>query len=155
MCDTASSGPIAQLEIAALIAAASGPGADVEGVAGRLTDLATRLSAAGLTAVAVDAEQAAVDLLRAAGAPRTALDDHLVRLAGRIHARAAQLVGAGRTREAVVEGREALAAYRDIALTGLEVDHLAVARERANLERMFEARGLSLAGAAPSPSPGR
>ena len=66
-------------------------------------------------------------------------------LAGRIHARAAELVGDGRTTEAVLEGREALAAYRDIALTGLEVDHIAVARERANLERLFEARGL-LAG---------
>jgi len=155
MCDTATSGPVAQLAITALIAAASGPGADVEAAAGRLTDLATRLSSAGLTAVAVDAEQAAVDLLRAAGAPRPALDAHLVRLAGRIHARAAQLVSAGRTREAVVEGREALAAYRDIALTGLEVDHLAVARERANLERLFEARGLSLAGSAATPVSGR
>ena len=68
------------------------------------------------------------------------VDAHLVLLAGRIHARAAQLVGDGRTTEAVLEGREALAAYRDIALTGLEVDHIAVARERANLERLFEAR---------------
>ena len=72
----------------------------------------------------------------------------------RIHARAAQLVGDGRTTEAVVEGREALAAYRDIALTGLDVDHIAVARERADLERLFEARGLSLAGCAAT-SPGR
>ena len=152
MCDTATSGPVAQLEIAALIAAAAGPGTDVEAIAGRLTDLATRLSAKGLTAVAVDAEQAAVDVLRAAGARRSAVDAHLVLLARRIHNRAAQLVGAGRTTEAVVEGREALAAYRDIALTGVDVDHIAVARERADLERLFEARGLSLGGAAPAPS---
>ena len=152
MCDTATSGPVAQLEIAALIAAAAGPGTDVGAIAGRLTDLATRLSAAGLTAVAVDAEQAAVDVLRAAGAPRSAVDAHLVLRARRIHNRAAQLVGAGRTTEAVVEGREALAAYRDIALTGVDVDHIAVARERADLERLFEARGLSLGGAAPAPS---
>lgn len=155
MCDTATSGPVAQLEIAALIAAASGPGADVEAIAGRLTELATRLSAAGLTAVAVDAEQAAVDVLRTAGAPRAAVDAHLVQLARRIHARAVQLVGDGRTTEAVVEGREALAAYRDIALTGLAVDHIAVARERANLERLFEARGLSLAWSASASSSGR
>jgi len=155
MCDIATSGPAAQLEIAALIAAASAPGADVEAIAGRLTGLATRLSSAGLTAVAVDAEQAAVDVLRAVGAPRAALDAHLVLLAGHIHARAAQLVGAGRTTEAVVEGREALAAYRHIALTGLEVDHIAVARERANLERLFEARGLSLAGSAAASSSAR
>jgi hypothetical protein len=152
MCDAATRGPAAQLEIAALMAAAAGPRADVDAIAGRLTELASRLSAAGLSAVAVDAEQAAVDILRAAGAPRAALDAHLVLLAGRIHARAAQLVGRGRTTEAVVEGREALAAYRDIALTGLDVDHLAVARDRANLERLFEARGLSLAGSAPAPS---
>jgi hypothetical protein len=152
MCDAATRGPAAQLEIAGLIAAAAGPRADVEAIAGRLTELATRLSAAGLTAVAVDAEQAAVDVLRAAGAPRPTLDAHLVRLAGRIHARAAQLVGTGRTTEAVAEGREALAAYRDIALTSLEVDHIAVARERANLERLFEGRGLSLAASAPAPS---
>ena len=155
MCDTATSGPIAQLEIAGLMASASGPGADVEAIAGRLSGLATRHSTAGLTAVAVDAEQAAVDILRAADGPRAALDAHLVLLAGRIHARAAQLVGADRTTEAVLEGREALAAYRDIALTGLEVDHIAVARERANLERLFEARGLSLAGSAAAPSSGR
>ena len=155
MCDTATSGPIAQLEIAGLMASASGPGADVEAIAGRLSGLATRLSTAGLTAVAVDAEQAAVDILRAVGGPRAALDAHLVLLAGRIHARAAQLVGAGRTTEAVLEGREALAAYRDIALTGLEVDHIAVARERANLERLFEARGLSLAGSPATSSSGR
>jgi hypothetical protein len=155
MCDTATSGPVAQLEIGALIAAASGPGTDVEAIAGRLTALATQLSAAGLTAVAVDAEQAAVDVLRSAGAPRVALDAHLLLLARRIHARAAQLVSAGRTTEAVVEGREALAAYREIALTGLEVDHIAVARERADLERLFEARGLSLAGSAATSCSGR
>ena len=90
MCDTATNGPVAQLEIAALIAAAAGPGTDVEAIAGRLTDLATRLSAQGLTAVAVDAEQAAVDVLRAAGAPRSAVDAHLVLLARRIHNRAAR-----------------------------------------------------------------
>ena len=155
MCDAATRGPVAQLEIVGLIAAASGPGADVEAIAGRLSGLATRLSTAGLTAVAVDAEQAAVDVLRAGGGPRGALDAHLVLLAGRIHARAAQLVGAGRTTEAVLEGRGALAAYRDVALTGLEVDHIAVARERANLERLFEARGLSLAGSGATPSSGR
>jgi len=152
MCETATSGPVAQLEIAALIAAAAGSGANVDAIAGRLTELATQLSARGLSAVAVDAEQAAVDILRAASAPRATLDAHLVLLARRIHARAAQLVGVGRTTEAVIEGREALAAYRHIALTGVEVDHIAVARERANLERLFEARGLSLAGSAPASS---
>jgi hypothetical protein len=144
MPQTAISGPVAQLEIAAHLASAGAADADAESIAWRLSALASELSAAGLSAVAVDAEQAAVDVLRAAGASPVVLDDHLVLLARRLHARAVHLVGAGRTAEAVVEGREALAAYRDAAAAGSDVDRIAVARERARLERLFAARGLTL-----------
>jgi hypothetical protein len=82
---------------------------DVHQVAAALQNLSAVLANAGLGAVALDAQQAAVDLLRPAGPP----DDRPTMVAEALQALTARLVASQRLGEADTTARQAGDAYRE------------------------------------------
>ena len=111
---TAPGDPLAvQAQIQDLVAQAGAPGANRLNIAATLSGLSSRLSAAGMTDLAVTAQQAAVSVLQMSAAADAGL---VIALAEAMHTLAARLDADGRHDEAIAQARSALATYRQAAI---------------------------------------
>ncbi|MER6367517.1 hypothetical protein ABT255_03900, partial [Streptomyces mirabilis] len=105
-------------DIEALRASADAPGARVLQIAGQLSSLSATFAASNQLAVAVDAQQAAVDVLRAHPSTEAGeLAGYRFTLALSLHGLAFRLWAVERDSDALAAARDTLAGYQQAAAT--------------------------------------
>jgi len=129
-------------KIAALVAAAGAPGADVLAIVRQLAALGGQLAGAGQVDEGVHAQRAAVALLREVGPPVSLSAANLTLLAESLHNLAERLRNAGQEEEAAGEARQAIGSYAQAAhASGADVG--GIAWNLTLLSKFFTSLGLS------------